>query len=89
MSATTSAFSGSVRLPDDVLPAFIVANGSQDGGCTVTLLPGGGQFRLKEPESLTKIPSDSIQSCQGLSLGMSGSRGVKGVASTDAHLVEY
>ncbi|SRR6266702_119141 len=72
-SAVMTPFSGSVRSSDDAPPASVIA------GCAVTLLlPLSGLFRLKEREMLSNTPSDSIQSCQGVSLGTPGARGVKG-----------
>ena len=41
-------------------------------------LPPAGMSRLKEFDSLSKTPSDGIQSCQGLPTGTSGEIGRKG-----------
>jgi hypothetical protein len=80
MSAITSGLSDSVRPLDDALPAFVVAGGNRGCGCTVSVLLRlrDGAFRLKEPETLSNMLSDKIQSCQAGSLGTDGIGGAKG-----------
>ena len=88
ISETTSAFSGS---KNDAPPVFVVAGGG-DCGCPVMLLSPssarGGPSRLKEHETGSYTPSDSIQSCQRISLGIGWIDRFERIESADAHLVD-
>jgi len=78
ISAITSTFSGGTPcLLDAAPPVFVVAGGNWGG---ILLSAGsGGPSRLKERETGSYTSSNSIQSCQGLSLGTTGSMGAKGL----------
>lgn len=62
ISLITSAFSSSLRTPVDVPPVFVVTGGNGGSVDIVTLLPLFGRSRLNEPEALSNIHCDRIQS---------------------------
>ncbi|KAH9989697.1 hypothetical protein BJV74DRAFT_451759 [Russula compacta] len=81
MSVMTSEFSAIMGWLDERSPALAVIGGNCGCVCTEAplLLLGGGPSRLKEPEVWSSTPSNKIQSCQGISSGMSWTTGWKGL----------